>query len=399
MYANHKIEFVFLHKISVMIERIIEEKLRQMTTKFPVITLTGTRQCGKSTLLKQRFNEFKYISLEDLDRRQFAIEDPRGFLMNFGTPLIIDEAQYAPDLFSYIQTRVDEKNESGMYILSGSHNFLLMERISQSLAGRTAVLKMAPLSVSELRQASLLPENLNDWLITGGYPRIYDKEIAPIDFFPNYIQTYLERDVRLLRNISDMSQFVRFLKLCAGRVAQLLNVASLASECGISIPTANAWLSILETSYTIFLLKPYYKNFNKRLIKSPKLYFCDTGLAASLLGLEEPRQMETHYLRGELFENMVINEFVKQAYMQGREPNLYFWRDSNNEEVDLLSEQGTTLECYEIKSAATMHNDHFSSLKTFAKQAQLDTNRLHVVYGGEQNIQTSNGDYISWKNL
>ena len=388
-----------MHKILVMIERTIEEKLRQMTTKFPVVTLTGTRQCGKSTLLKQRFNEFKYISLEDLDRRQFAIDDPRGFLMNFGTPLIIDEAQYAPDLFSYIQTRVDEKNEAGMYILSGSHNFLLMERISQSLAGRTAVLKMAPLSIKELRQASLLPENLNDWLITGGYPRIYDKEIAPVDFFPNYVQTYLERDVRLLRNISDMSQFVRFLKLCAGRVAQLLNIASLASECGISVPTANAWLSILETSYTIFLLKPYYRNFNKRLIKSPKLYFFDTGLAASLLGLEEPRQMETHYLRGELFENMVISEFMKQAYAQGREPSLYFWRDSNNEEVDLLSEQGTTLECHEIKSAATMHSDHFSSLKTFAKQAQLDTNRLHVVYGGEQDIQTSNGNYISWKNL
>ena len=388
-----------MHKILVMIERTIEEKLRQMTTKFPIVTLTGTRQCGKSTLLKQRFNEFKYISLEDLDRRQFAIDDPRGFLMNFGTPLIIDEAQYAPDLFSYIQTHVDEKNETGMYILSGSHNFLLMERISQSLAGRTAVLKMAPLSIKELRQASLLPENLNDWLITGGYPRIYDKEIAPVDFFPNYVQTYLERDVRLLRNISDMSQFVRFLKLCAGRVAQLLNIASLASECGISVPTANAWLSILETSYTISLLRPYYRNFNKRLIKSPKLYFFDTGLAASLLGLEEPRQMETHYLRGELFENMVISEFMKQAYAQGREPNLYFWRDSNNEEVDLLSEQGTTLECYEIKSAATMHSDHFSSLKTFAKQAQLDTNRLHVVYGGEQDIQTSNGNYISWKNL
>ena len=388
-----------MHKILVMIERTIEEKLRQMTTKFPVVTLTGTRQCGKSTLLKQRFNEFKYISLEDLDRRQFAIDDPRGFLMNFGTPLIIDEAQYAPDLFSYIQTRVDEKNEAGMYILSGSHNFLLMERISQSLAGRTAVLKMAPLSIKELRQASLLPENLNDWLITGGYPRIYDKEIAPVDFFPNYVQTYLERDVRLLRNISDMSQFVRFLKLCAGRVAQLLNIASLASECGISVPTANAWLSILETSYTISLLRPYYRNFNKRLIKSPKLYFFDTGLAASLLGLEEPRQRETHYLRGELFENMVISEFKKQAYAQGREPNLYFWRDSNNEEVDLLSEQGTTLACYEIKSAATMHSDHLSSLKTFAKQAQLDTNRLHVVYGGEQDIQTSNGNYISWKNL
>ena len=356
-----------------------------MTTKFPVVTLTGTRQCGKSTLLKQRFNDFKYISLEDLDRRQFAIEDPRGFLMNFGKPLIIDEAQYAPDLFSYIQTQVDERNETGLYILSGSHNFLLMERISQSLAGRKAVMKMAPLSVGELSQASLLPENLNKWLMSGGYPRIYDKDIAPVDFFPNYVQTYLERDVRLLRNISDMSQFVRFLKLCAGRVAQLLNVASLATECGISVPTANAWLSILETSYTIFLLKPYY--------------FCDTGLVASLLGLEETKQIETYYLRGELFENMVVAEFVKRAYAQGREPNLYFWRDSNNDEVDLLSEQGMTLECYEIKSAATMHSDHFASLKTFAKTAQLDADRLHVVYGGEQNIQTSNGDYISWKNL
>ncbi|MBQ6771633.1 MAG: ATP-binding protein [Bacteroidales bacterium] len=382
-----------------MIERSIEEKLRQMTTKFPVVTLTGTRQCGKSTLLRQRFNDFKYISLEDVDHRQFALEDPRGFLMNFGSPLVIDEAQYAPDLFSYIQTRVDEKNDSGMYILSGSHNFLLMERISQSLAGRTAILKMAPLSVTELKKASMLPENLNQWLMTGGFPRIYDKEIAPVDFFPNYIQTYLERDVRLLRNISDMSQFVRFLKLCAGRIAQLLNVTSLATECGISVPTANAWLSILETSYTIFLLKPYYKNFNKRLVKSPKLYFCDTGLAASLLGLENVRQMETHYLRGELFENMVIAEFVKQAYAQGRESNLYFWRDSNNEEVDLLSEHGGNLECYEIKSAATMHTDHFSSLKTFAKQAGLDNDKLHVVYGGDQNIQTSNGDYISWKHL
>lgn len=382
-----------------MIERSIEEKLRQMTTKFPVVTLTGTRQCGKSTLLKQRFKDFKYISLEDLDLRQMAIEDPRGFLMNFGTPLIIDEAQYAPDIFSYIQTSVDNSNDTGMYILSGSHNFLLMERISQSLAGRTAVMKMAPLSVSELRKATLLPEKLNDWLITGGYPRIYDKNIATTDFFPNYVQTYLERDVRLLRNINDLSQFVRFLKLCAGRVGQLLNVSSLATECGISVPTANAWLSILETSYTIFLLKPYYKNYNKRLVKSPKLYFCDTGLVASLLGLENSRQMETHYLRGELFENMVVAEFVKQAYAQGREPNLYFWRDSNNEEVDLLREQGTTLDCFEIKSAATMHTDHFSSLKTFAKSAQLSTDRLHVVYGGEQDIQTSNGDYISWKNL
>lgn len=388
-----------MHKFLIMIKRSIEEKLRQMTTKFPVVTLTGTRQCGKSTLLRQRFSDFKYISLEDLDNRQFAVEDPRGFLMNFGTPLIIDESQYAPNLFSYIQTAVDEKNKSGMYILSGSHNFLLMERISQSLAGRTAVLKLSPFSVSELKNVSLLPQNLNEWLLTGGYPRIYDMNIAPADFFPSYIQTYIERDVRLLRNISDLSQFVRFLKLCAGRVAQLLNVASLASECGITVPTANAWLSILETSHVIFLLKPYYKNYNKRLVKSPKLYFCDTGLASALLGMDDCRQMETHYLRGELFENMVVSEFVKKAYGQGREPDLYFWRDSNNEEVDLLEERGAVLECYEIKSTATMHTEHFKSLKSFAKKADVGIGHLHVVYGGDTDIQTSNGDYISWKSL
>jgi len=382
-----------------MIKRSIEEKLRQMTTKFPVVTLTGARQCGKSTLLRQRFGDFKYISLEDLDRRQFALDDPRGFLMNFGTPLVIDEAQYAPELFSYIQTVVDGQNKAGMYILSGSHNFLLMERISQTLAGRTAVMKMAPLSVRELWQASLLPKNLNDWLLTGGYPRIYDQNIAPSDFFPNYVQTYLERDVRMLRNISDMSQFVRFLKLCAGRVSQLLNIASLAAECGISVATANAWMSILETSYTVFLLKPYYKNYNKRLVKSPKLYFCDTGLVASLLGLEDSRQIETHYLRGELFENMVVSEFVKHAYARGREPNLFFWRDSNNQEVDLLAEYGAALDCFEIKSSATMHADHFRSLKVFAKAACLEPNQLHVVYGGDTDIQTSNGNYISWRNL
>lgn len=382
-----------------MIERFVEAKLRQMTTKFPVVTLTGPRQCGKSTLLRHRFGDFKYISMEDVDRRTMANEDPRGFLMNFDTPLIIDEAQYAPDLFSYIQTRVDEQNDAGMYILSGSHNFLLMERITQSLAGRTAVLKMLPLSVGELRQADLLPASLNQWLHAGGYPRIYDKDIAPADFFPSYVQTYLERDVRLLRNISDMSQFFRFLKLCAGRVAQLLNVATLASECGISVATANAWLSILETSYTLFFLRPYHKNFNKRLVKSPKFYFYDTGLAASLLGLEDSQQLETHYMRGELFENMVVAEFMKHSYAQGREPNLYFWRDSNGQEVDLIREQGTTLDCFEIKSAATMNTDHFKSLKTFAKSANLDANRLHVVYGGEQDIQTSNGKYLSWRCL
>lgn len=381
-----------------MIERNIIDKIQYLLTKYPVVTITGTRQCGKSTLLRNGFPTMRYVSLEDPDLREFAIDDARGFLNNFGTPLIIDEAQYAPKLFSYIQTRIDSENQTGMYILSGSHNFLLMESISQSLAGRTAILKMAPFSISELTHADLLPE-LNEWLFTGGFPRIYDKQINPVDFFPSYFQTYIERDVRLLRNINDLSHFVRFVKLCAARIGQLLNINALANECEVSVQTINSWLSVLETSYVIYLLKPYHNNFNKRLVKSPKLYFCDTGLAASLLGMENARQMDTHYLRGELFENMVIMEFIKQEYAQGREPNISFWRDSNQNEIDLLVERGLDLQAYEIKSSATMKTDYFKGLNKFAALAQLPKESLHVVYGGDVNYLTSFGDLISWKNI
>lgn len=381
-----------------MIERNIIDKIQYLLTKYPVVTITGTRQCGKSTLLRNGFPTMRYVSLEDPDLREFAIDDARGFLNNFGTPLIIDEAQYAPKLFSYIQTRIDSEGQTGMYILSGSHNFLLMESISQSLAGRTAILKMAPFSISELTHANLLPE-LNEWLFTGGFPRIYDKQINPVDFFPSYFQTYIERDVRLLRNINDLSHFVRFVKLCAARIGQLLNINALANECEVSVQTINSWLSVLETSYVIYLLKPYHNNFNKRLVKSPKLYFCDTGLAASLLGMENARQMDTHYLRGELFENMIIMEFIKQEYAQGREPNISFWRDSNQNEIDLLVERGLDLQAYEIKSSATMKTDYFKGLNKFAALAQLPKESLHVVYGGDVNYLTSFGDLISWKNI
>ena len=381
-----------------MIERNIIDKIQYLLTKYPVVTITGTRQCGKSTLLRNGFPTMRYVSLEDPDLREFAIDDARGFLNNFGTPLIIDEAQYAPKLFSYIQTRIDSEGQTGMYILSGSHNFLLMESISQSLAGRTAILKMAPFSISELTHANLLPE-LNEWLFTGGFPRIYDKQINPVDFFPSYFQTYIERDVRLLRNINDLSHFVRFVKLCAARIGQLLNINALANECEVSVQTINSWLSVLETSYVIYLLKPYHNNFNKRLVKSPKLYFCDTGLAASLLGMENARQMDTHYLRGELFENMVIMEFIKQEYAQGREPNISFWRDSNQNEIDLLVERGLDLQAYEVKSSATMKTDYFKGLNKFAALAQLPKESLHVVYGGDVNYLTSFGDLISWKNI
>ncbi len=382
----------------MIVEREIADKIRNLADKFPVVTLTGARQCGKSTLLKHRFPEYEYISLEDPDMQQLAINDPRGFLRNFSGKTIIDEAQHVPQLFPYIQTRVDQAGETGMYILSGSHNFLLMESITQSLAGRAAILKLAPLSVFELDRAGILPADINDWLFTGGYPRIYDKKIDPVDFYPSYIQTYVERDVRLLRNVTDLSAFIRFLKLCAGRTGQILNISALAGECGITVATANAWLSVLETSYVIFLLKPYYRNFNKRLIKAPKLYFVDTGLAASLLGLENSGQLSTHYLRGELFENMVVTEYIKRQFALGKEPQIYFWRDSNRNEVDLLIENGMHLQAVEIKSSATLNENFFQNLRNFQSVAQLSDDSLTVVYGGDADFVTSQGKYIAWRN-
>ncbi len=381
-----------------MVTRNIINKIRQIATKFPVVALTGTRQCGKSTLLKNCFPDYRFISLEDLDIRQYALSDPRGFLSNFGDQLIIDEAQYAPQLFSYIQTKVDDKNESGMYILSGSHNFLLMENISQSLAGRCAILTLAPFSISEMKAASLLPDDLNTWLYKGGYPRIYDKDIDPTDFFPNYLRTYIERDVRLLRNIGDVTLFAKFLKMCAARVGQLLNISSLANECGISAETANSWISVLETSYVAFMLRPYHKNFNKRLVKSPKMYFYDSGLVCSLLEIANSDQLSTHYLRGEIFENMIVSETFKRFWFQGKEPNISFWRDSNQNEVDLLIETNGQLSAYEIKSGATMNSDFFSGLKTFRRIADLPVEQCFVVYGGDLEVQTTDGKYLSWRN-
>ena len=383
-----------------MITRAIAEKIKYLATKFPVVTLTGSRQCGKSTLLKMEFPDYKYLSLEDPDIRTFAQEDPRGFLNNFSGRLILDEVQYVPQLFSYIQTKVDETNLEGQYILSGSQNFLLMEEITQSLAGRTAVLKLGTLSYQELKNTAYRPQNLNEWLYNGGYPRIYDKDIAPSDYFPSYVQTYLERDIRLLKNIGNMSKFTRFLKLCAARIGQLLNVSSLANECDISLPTANTWLSLLESSFVIYLLKPYYQNnINKRLVKTPKLYFFDTGLVVSLLGLNDVQQIETHYLHGELFENMVISEFIKKFQAMGKEPDINFWQDSNKNEVDLLVKNGLDLDAYEIKSSATINPKFFKTLQLLQKMENMNVSSASVVYGGDADYETTAGKFVSWRNL
>jgi predicted AAA+ superfamily ATPase len=379
-----------------MIERTITKKLSEMLEKFPVALLTGPRQSGKSTLLRSAFPNYDYVSLEELDIRLLAQSDPRGFLGSYRRKTIIDEAQHAPQLFSYIQSIIDRENAVGRFILSGSQNFLLMQSITQSLAGRVAILKLLPFSYAELKSASLAPKEVNELIFTGGYPRIFDKNIQPTDFYPAYTQTYVERDVRLLRNVADLSRFIRFVKLCAGRIGQLLNMASLATECGVNAETVQAWLSVLETSYIMFRLKPYHKNFNKRLVKTPKIYFYDTGLACSLLGIETARQLQTHYLRGELFENWVIAELLKQHYAAGKEPNIYFWRDSAGTEVDLLIENAAKVTAVEIKSGCTMSSDYFKGLKAVQMLSVVTPENSMVAYGGDQNLQTAHGKFVPW---
>lgn len=376
--------------------RALREKLEAMAGVYPIISLTGPRQSGKSTLLRDAFPAYRYVSLEDPDMRQFALEDPRGFLATYPRQAIFDEVQRVPALFSYMQTHVDLAGESGMYLLAGSQNFLLLESVNQSLAGRTAVLKLLPFSHRELRAADWLPATVDGEIFCGGYPRLYDRGIDPVNFYPYYIQTYVERDVRMVKNVGDLDRFVRFLKLCAGRIGQLVNFSSLANECGISVSTAQAWMSVLEASYICYLLRPDSNNFAKRLVKTPKLYFYDTGLACSLLEIQTAGQLATHYLRGGLFENMVISEFIKRSYAAGREPSLTFWLDSTGNEVDLLCYDGGEVMAYEIKSGATFNAKFFSGLQRWAALAGVAPSRCAVIYAGERNLQTSQGRVIAW---
>jgi predicted AAA+ superfamily ATPase len=320
-------------------------------------------------------------------------------LSSLGDAAIIDEAQRVPELFSYLQDFIDASAKTGRYLLSGSQNFLMMEKITQSLAGRVGILRLLPFSHKELATAKLAPVALDEWLFTGGYPRIYDRSVEPTLYYADYTETYVERDVRTISTIENLDIFIRFTKLCAGRIGQLINYQSLANECGISVKTVRSWLSILEASYVIFLLQPYYRNYNKRLIKSPKLYFHDTGLACYLLGLTSGLQLKTHYLRGELFENMVINEYLKQCYNAGVQPHVYFWRDSNKNEVDLLFEQDGELNLCEIKPAKTMNHHFFDALAKLGVLANVAPEHRYVVYGGTEAFSGKNGSFIPWQDF
>jgi predicted AAA+ superfamily ATPase len=382
-----------------MIKRNLEFKLRELATKFPVISLTGPRQSGKTTLVRQVFPDYHYVSLEEPDTRLYAQSDPRGFLGSHPDGLILDEVQRVPDLFSYIQSIVDKTDKTGQFILTGSQNFLLLEKISQSLAGRVAILKLLPFSLDELKNAKIHYSQYEPVLRQGFYPRLYDKNIAPEDYYPNYIQTYLERDVRQIKNITDLNAFTRFLKLCAGRTGQLINLSAMGQEAGITHSTAKAWISLLETSYILFLLYPHHRNFNKRLVKSPKLFFFDTGLACSLLGISQASQIVTHYLRGSLFENMIIADIYKNFSNEGKEPPITFWRDKTGHEIDLLIESGNDLHPVEIKSGQTISGDFFRDLKFFEDLSGQTGHQATLIYGGDGDQKWNGIQVRSWQNL
>jgi len=378
-----------------MIERTLATKITSLSQKFQVITITGPRQSGKTTLVKATFPAMPYVSLEEPDIRQIALTDPRGFLSNYPDGAILDEVQNTPELFSYIQRIVDE-NRQIQFILTGSSNFLLLEKISQTLAGRTAVLHLLPFSLQELEPLTVTYEDL---IFKGQYPRIYDRKISPTDFYPSYIQTYVDKDVRLLKNIGDINAFIQFTQLCAGRIGQPLNYASLANDAGISPNTAKSWLSVLESSYILYRLQPYYQNFNKRLVKSPKLYFYDTGVACSLLGIREQEQVNLHYLKGSLFENLIINEFIKRNYNHGENLHPYYWQNNHGKEIDCLLVKGNRVTPIEIKSGKTISTSYFDNLKYWSSLTALPESEGYVVYGGEQSMQTSAGALISWQDL
>jgi predicted AAA+ superfamily ATPase len=380
-----------------MFNRNIEKVLFALLQKYPAINITGPRQSGKTTLVKNLHGNYNYFSLENPDTRLFAESDPRGFLQSTGEKFILDEVQYVPELFSYLQEILDNSRENGKVILLGSQSFLMNQHISQSLAGRVASLKLLPLSYSELKAAKLESQNIDNNLFNGGYPRLYNEKIDPIHFFPHYIETYLQRDIRLLRNIENLNTFVRFIKLCAGRVGNILDLSSLANDSSISVNTVKSWLSLLEASYIIYFVQPYSGNVNRRMIKSPKLYFYDTGLVCSLLNIEQEKQLETFYLRGNLFENFVFSELLKVRFNAGLPANYYFIRDSKGVEVDCVQELPEGVRLIEIKSSSTLSTDHIKNILQLRKL--FPKTEAYVVYAGQEEPFYRDIKFINWQNI
>lgn len=382
-----------------MIKRQISKQIIKYFKQYPIISLTGPRQSGKTTLVKNLFPKMDYVNLEDIENRGFALRDPKGFLEDHPGGLIIDEVQRVPELISQIQVRADKKKKPGQFILTGSQNFLLMEKISQSLAGRVAVLNLLPLSLSELKKDWTDKAELEQVMLKGFYPKLFEQKIEVKNYYTNYIQTYIERDVRTLKNIANLNTFKRFLDLCAARCGQTLNYFSLAQDCGINQKTAKDWISILEASFVVFLLRPHYKNFNKRVVKMPKLYFYDTGLVCSLLNITDKQQLKDHYLKGGIFESFVISEFYKHKLNLAEKPNYYFWRNKTGNEVDLIVEKADKLIPIEIKAGKTISQEYFKGLDYFNKLSNNNPKNSYIVYAGEQKQAGAVGTVLGWRDL
>ena len=377
---------IYTYTRYLIVSRNIEGRLQTLFTQYPVVTITGPRQSGKTTLCRSAFPRLEYANLEAPDQRAFAVDDPKGFLHRFKNGVILDEIQRVPDLASYIQVIVDDRRQNGLFVLTGSQQFSVIEAISQSLTGRTALLRLLPFSIAEVGEHPRT-STVEDLIYTGFYPRIYDQNLDPTQALGDYFETYVERDVRQIAEIRNLSAFRTFVRLCAGRVGQLVNFSSLANDVGVSYTTIKEWMSILEASYIVFLLRPFHANLSKRLVKSPKLYMYDVGLAAFLLGIEHPKQIPTHPLKGALFENLVIMESLKHRYHRGKGNNLFFYRDSTGLEVDMLYQSATDISAVEIKASQTLSSSSFANLEKLKDLIPQQISNLALVYAGRESYQ------------
>lgn len=381
----------------MFIKRNIEKELLSLSRQYPVITVTGPRQSGKTTIVTKAFKDKKLFSFEDPDVRRLALEDPRKFLGEVPDGAIFDEIQNAPEILSYIQAIVDKKKKNGMFILTGSQQLNLMNSITQSLAGRTAIVKLLPLSISELSNSNIR-QNTEEYLYRGFYPRIYAENLDPTKAYKNYFETYVQRDLRQLINVKNLALFEKFIRLCAGRIGSIFNASNLSNEVGVSVPTIESWLSILQASFVVLLLQPYYANINKRLMKSPKLYFYDVGLASYLLGIENTGQLNRDPLYGGLFENMIILEAIKHRFNKGLDHNLFFYRDSNRNEVDLLFKKGSKIVPIEIKSAQTYTSSFNKGIDYLYRSFPDRVTGGYIVYCGKQEQEINQYKLVNYLN-
>jgi predicted AAA+ superfamily ATPase len=387
-----------------MVHRELQTYLLEVSTRYPVVTVTGPRQSGKTTLCKFAFPGKPYVSLEPPDQREFAIRDPRGFLARFPEGAIIDEIQRASSLLSYIQEKVDEDASPGRYVLTGSQNLGLLAGVTQTLAGRTVLLTLLPLNLAEVSRFPSPPQQLDAVLWTGGYPRIFDRNLPPAEWLASYVATYVERDVRQVLDIGDLLAFQTFLRMCAGRVGQLLNLSGLGADCGVTHATARSWISVMETTYIAFRLPPWHVNIGKRLIKTPKLYFYDTGLLCYLLGIRTPEQLEVHPLRGSIFECWVASEILKHELNRGVTPQLFFFRDRSGDEVDFILDRGVDILAMEVKAGQTFSSDYFygiDRLRRYLSAPRLTPRPCEavVIYGGMEAQTRTQGRLQPWAAL